>query len=49
MLDSVSRAARYSKINPDIVLSCLNIQDNDRYNIYIQFLIQYQDCADKKN
>ena len=39
-----SRAARYSKINLDIVLYCHNIQDNNRYNIYIQFLIQYQDC-----
>ena len=25
------RAARYSKINLDIVLPCLNIQDNNRY------------------
>ena len=32
-----SRAARYRKINLDIVLTCLNIQDNNRYNIYIQF------------
>ena len=37
-----------SKINFDIVLSCLNIQANNRYNIYIQFSIQYQDC-DVKN
>ena len=29
------RAARYSKINLDIVVSCLNIQDNNWYNIYI--------------
>ena len=36
-----------SKINLDLVLSCLNIQDNDRYNIYIQFSIQYQDCGVK--
>ena len=41
------RAARYSKINLDIVLPCLNIQDNNRYNIYIQFSIQYQDCGVK--
>ena len=41
------RAAWYSKINLDIVLSCLNVQDNNRYNIYIQFSIQYQDCGDK--
>ena len=31
----------------DIVLSCLNIQDNIRYNINIQFSIQYQDCGVK--
>ena len=37
-------AARYSKINIDIVFFCLNIDDNNRYNIYIQFSIQYQDC-----
>ena len=42
-----SRAARYSKINLDIVLSRLNIQDNNRYNIYIRFSIQYQDCGVK--
>ena len=41
------RAARYSKINLDIVLSYLNIQDNNRYNIYMQFSIQYQDCGVK--
>ena len=41
------RAARYAKINLDIVLSCLNIQDNNRYNIYIQFSIQYQDYGVK--
>ena len=33
------RAARYSKINLDIVLSCLNIQDNNQYNICTQFSI----------
>ena len=33
------RASRYRKINLDIVLCCLNIQDNNRYNIYIQFSI----------
>ena len=44
----ISRTARYSKIKLYIVLSCLNIQDNNRYNIYIQLLIQYQDC-DVKN
>ena len=43
----MGRAARYSKINLDIVLFCLNIQDNNRYNIYIQFSIQYQDCGVK--
>ena len=37
------RAAQYSKINLDIVLSWLDIRDNNRYNIYIQFSIQYQD------
>ena len=42
------RTARYSKINLDIVLSCRKIQDNNRYNIYIQFSIQYEDC-DVKN
>ena len=36
-----------SKINLDIVLSCLNMQDNNRYNMSIQFSIQYQDCSDK--
>ena len=41
------RAARYSKINLAIVLSCLNIPDNNRYNINIQFSIQYQDCGVK--
>ena len=30
-------AARYSKINIDIVLSCLNIKDNNRYNIICSF------------
>ena len=30
------RAPRYSKINFDLALSCLKIQDNNRYNIYIQ-------------
>ena len=30
-----SRAARYSKINLDIVLSCLKVQDNNRHNISI--------------
>ena len=39
--------ARYSKINLDLVLSCLNIQDNNQYNIYIQFSIQYQVCGVK--
>ena len=37
----------YSKINLDIVLYCLNIQDNNRYNIQIQFSIHYQDCGIK--
>ena len=41
------RAARYSKINIDIVLSYPNIQGNNQYNIYIQFSIQYQDCGVK--
>ena len=41
------RAAQHSKINLDIVLYCLNIQDNNRYTIYIQFSIQYQDCGVK--
>ena len=36
-----------TKINLDIVLSCLNFQNNNRYNIYIQFSIQYQDCVVK--
>ena len=40
------RAARYSKIILDIVLFCLNIQDNNG-NIYIQFSIQYQDYGIK--
>ena len=40
-------ASRYSKINLDIVLSCLNIRDNNRYNIYIQFSIQYEDSGVK--
>ena len=35
------------KINLDIVLSYLNIQDNNLYNISIQLSIQYQDCGDK--
>ena len=43
----VIRAARCSKINLDIVLSCLNIRDNNRCDIYIQFSIQYQDCGVK--
>ena len=43
-----SRVARYSKINLDLVLSCINIQDNSRYNIYIQLSIKYEDC-DVKN
>ena len=32
-----------------LILYCigLNIQDNNRYNIYIQFSIQYQDCSVK--
>ena len=38
---------RYSKINLDIVLSCLNVQGNNRYNISIQFSVQYQDFGDK--
>ena len=42
-------AARYSKINLDIALSCHNFQDNNRYNIYIQFSIQYQDGVNVKN
>ena len=42
-----SRAALYSKINFDIVLFCLNNQDNNRYDIYIQFSIQYQYCGVK--
>ena len=42
-----SRAARQSKINLDNVLSFLNIQDNNRCNIYTQFSIQYQDCGVK--
>ena len=29
------RAARYNKIHLDSVMSCLNIQDNNRYNISI--------------
>ena len=37
----INGAARYSKINLDIVLAYLIIQDNNRYNIYIQFSIQY--------
>ena len=37
------RAGRYSKINLDHILACLDIQDNNRYNIYVQFSIQYQD------
>ena len=37
----LSWTARYSKINLDIAVSCLNIQDNNRYNIYIHFSIQY--------
>ena len=41
------RAARYSKINLDIVLSCPNTQGHNPYNIYIQFSIQYQDCGVK--
>ena len=36
-----------SKINLDIVLPCPNIQDNKRYNIYMQLSIQYQDCGVK--
>ena len=42
-----TRAARYGKINLDIVLSCLNIRDNSQYNIYILFSIQYQDYGVK--
>ena len=38
---------RQSKINLDIVLPCLNIQDNNRYNIFIQFSIPYEDCGVK--
>ena len=45
--DAIVRAARYSKINLDIILPCLNIQDNTRCNINIQFSIQYQDCGAK--
>ena len=39
VLNNSIRAAQYSKINLDIVLAFLNIQDNNRYNIYKQFLI----------
>ena len=42
-----TEAVRYSKINIDIVFSCINIQDNNRYNIYMQFSIQYQDSGVK--
>ena len=31
----ITRATRYSKINLDIVLSYLNIQDNTRYKFKI--------------
>ena len=41
----IFRAARYSKINLNIVLSCLNVRDNNRYNISIPFSMQYQDCG----
>ena len=30
-----------------LILHCFIIQDNNRYNIYIQFSIQYQDCGVK--
>ena len=30
-----------------LILYCLNIQDNKRSNIYIQFSIQYQDSGVK--
>ena len=38
---------RFIKINLGIILSCPNIQGNNRYNIYILFSIQYQDCGVK--
>ena len=47
LLADKSRATRYSKINLDIIVYCLNLQDNNRYNISIQFSIQYQVCGDK--
>ena len=46
-ISEIVRAARHSKIYLDIVLSCLNIQNDNRYNIYIQFSIQYQDFGVK--
>ena len=42
-----NRASRCSKINLDIILYCPNIQDNNRYNIYIQFSIPYQDVVSR--
>ena len=30
-----------------LILYCLNIHDNNRYDISIQFSIQYQDCGVK--
>ena len=30
-----------------LIFYCLNIRDNNRYNFYIQFSIQYQDCGVK--
>ena len=47
-LRKIYRAARYSQINLDIALYCLNIQDNNRYNIYMLISIQCQYC-DVKN
>ena len=44
---NIYMVAQCSKINFDIVLSCLNIQDNNRYNIYTQFSIKYQDFGVK--
>ena len=44
---SLKQSGNLHKINLDIVLSRPNIQENNRYNIYIQLSIQYQDCSEK--
>ena len=47
ILHELIYSRKITLINLDIVLSCPNIQDNNRYNNFIQFSIQHQDYGDK--